>query len=58
MKKETYLGGCLLGVFTGALLFASSAAFAATDSTSVDGVEATAIDLHLYAPYGLVFTVR
>jgi hypothetical protein len=27
-------------------------------STSVDGVEATAIDLHLYAPYGLVFTVR
>jgi hypothetical protein len=30
MKKETYLGGCLLGVFTGALLFASSAAFAAT----------------------------
>lgn len=30
MKKEKHLGGCLLGVFTGALLFASSAAFAAT----------------------------
>jgi hypothetical protein len=27
-------------------------------STSVAGVEATAIDLHLYAPHGLVFTVR
>ena len=30
MKKETYSGGCLLGVFTGALLFASSAVLAAT----------------------------